>query len=200
MTFRRLLTWTCLLVVVMVVMITVSGFVIFNRASSDPLQRADAILVLGGEHDGREQYGLQLAERGYAPVLVLSNPYGRDDPVMSKMCDRRIQAVEVICGRPDPLTTRGEALMASELATERNWTRIIVITWRFHLPRARFVFSRCFAGSHDALVMRDVPRKYEFTILEWESVYLYQYAGFVKAVSQDSCDPSTVDASDQRQP
>ncbi|MDQ8027603.1 MAG: hypothetical protein REJ23_02675, partial [Brevundimonas sp.] len=37
------------------------GYFLFYRSHEDTLRRADAIVVLGGEHDGREQYGIDLA-------------------------------------------------------------------------------------------------------------------------------------------
>jgi uncharacterized SAM-binding protein YcdF (DUF218 family) len=47
------------------------GYFVFNRAAISPLGKADAIVVLAGEHDGREEYGISLAQRGLAPTVVL---------------------------------------------------------------------------------------------------------------------------------
>lgn len=186
MTLRRFIVWLCSSVAVVLVVVTASGFLLFNMAASDPLRPVDAMVVLGGEHDGRELHGLQLAQQGLAPVLLLSNPYD-DDPVMSQMCDRRIDKVEVICERPDPLTTGGEALFTHRLAAERNWHTFVIVTWRYHLPRARYVFSHCFADEPHTLIMRAVPRAYDYSLLDWESVYFYQFAGFVKAWAEPAC-------------
>lgn len=167
--------------------IGISGFFVFKNARSDPLQLADAVVVLGGEHDGREDYGLSLAREGWAPTVVISNPYPADDSVMRRVCGRPASGVEVICLRPSPLTTRGEADMVRRLAAQRSWDRVIVVSWRYHLPRARMVFRQCFSDDPSAVVMRAVPRPYEFSIARWEFVYVYQYAGLLKAALQGDC-------------
>lgn len=167
--------------------IGISGFFVFKNARSDPLQLADAVVVLGGEHDGREDYGLSLAREGWAPTVVISNPYPADDSVMRRVCGRPGSGVEVICLRPSPLTTRGEADMVRRLAAQRSWDRVIVVSWRYHLPRARMVFRQCFSDDPSAVVMRAVPRPYEFSIARWEFVYVYQYAGLLKAALQGDC-------------
>lgn len=164
-----------------------SGTVLFARAPVDPLAAADAIVVLGGEHDGREAYGLKLTEQGYADTVVLSNPYAASDKTMKKACAPRSD-IRVICRPPAPSTTRGEALMARHLADEYGWTSIIVVSWRYHLPRARKIFEQCFVTSQRSVILRDVPRRYPFSVAQWQYTYLYQYGGWVKAEIQGRCD------------
>lgn len=157
-----------------------SGTILFARAKADPLNSADAIVVLGGEHDGREAYGLQLAEQGYADTVLLSNPYPSWDKTMKVACAPRSD-IRVICRPPVPSTTRGEALMTRELADRFGWETVIVVSWRYHLPRARKIFLECFASATRQVIMRDVPRVYPFSVAEWQYTYLYQYGGWVKA-------------------
>lgn len=164
----------------------VSGYFVFNRAHSSPLRIADAIVVLAGEHDGREEYGISLAQRGLAAAVVLSDPYRRDDPLMRRLCGARYDDIEVICYRPVSTNTRGEALMARELALQRHWQRLIVATWRFHLPRARFIFGQCLPPQTSAAYVA-VPRQYLYSVAAWESQYLYQYAAWAKAAVASSC-------------
>ncbi len=40
-----------------------TGTLFFAHAEPDPLRKVDAIVVLGGEHDGREAYGSSLPNR-----------------------------------------------------------------------------------------------------------------------------------------
>lgn len=175
-----------LVVVVILIDMGISGYFVFANAKIDQLQRADAIIVLGGEHDGREDYALHLAREGWAPTVVMSNPYWDGDPVMPRVC-RSAADVEVICFRPDPSTTRGEAEMMRRLADERSWKKIIVISWRYHLPRARLVFQQCFSDDPDAAVMIDVPRRYRYSVLGWEFVFAYQWGGLGKAAILGEC-------------
>lgn len=161
----------------------VVGYFLFYRSHEDTLRRADAIVVLGGEHDGREQYGIDLARRGYAPVVLLSDPYNRfegkvPDPVMDRACAASTAAVQVICFVPEPGTTVGEAMFATRMAREHRWHSMIVISWRFHLVRARMIFDQCGA---DSVVMRAVPRDYPSSVLYWGANFAYQYAGLAKA-------------------
>lgn len=175
-----------LVVAIILVDMGISGHFAFANARVDQLERADAIIVLGGEHDGREDYGLQLAREGWAPTVVLSNPYWDGDPVMRRVC-REPDDVEVICFKPDPETTRGEAQEMRRLADQRSWSKIIVVSWRYHLPRARLVFQQCFSDHPDAAVMVDVPRRYRYSLLAWEFVFAYQWGGLAKAAIQGAC-------------
>jgi uncharacterized SAM-binding protein YcdF (DUF218 family) len=175
-----------LVVIVIAVDVAVSGFLVFANARTDDLRQADAIIVLGGEHDGREDYGISLAREGWAPTVVISNPYDDWDPVMKRVC-RPAADVEVICARPDPLTTRGEAVLMQRLALERNWSTIIVVSWRYHLPRARLVFDQCFSDRPGSTVMVAVPRRYRYSLFRWEFVFAYQWAGLAKALAQGEC-------------
>ncbi|MDT5298947.1 MAG: hypothetical protein QOG79_2189 [Mycobacterium sp.] len=174
-------------VVALLLLIGISGYFVFTNASADPLQRADAVVVLGGEHDGREDYGISLARYGWAPTVVLSNPYPASDPVMQRVCTEATGGIEVLCERPSSLTTRGEAEMMHRLATERSWRRIIVVTWKHHIPRARLVFRQCFSPDPSNVVMEAVPRQYEFSAPHWEFVYAYQYFALAKAFVQGDC-------------
>lgn len=167
-----------------------SGTVLFAHARPDPIERVDAIVVLGGEHDGREAYGLDLAEEGYARTVLISDPYQAKDAVMKKACRPRPD-IQVICEAPVPGTTRGEAIMARTLAEEHGWHTIIVVSWRYHLPRARKIFDQCFASPTRNVIMRDVPRTYPFSVAQWQYTYLYQYGGWVKAEILGPCDETT---------
>jgi uncharacterized SAM-binding protein YcdF (DUF218 family) len=161
----------------------VAGYAIFSNAADSSLSRVDAVVVLGGEHDGREDYGLALARRGVTSTVVLSNPYRSSDRVMNRVCHDA--SVVVLCVRPDPSTTHGEALMTRRLARERHWTKIMLVSWRYHLPRARLIFSRCLSGV--SVTAKAVPRHYVLPVWYWQYLYLYQFGGIVKAMTVDRC-------------
>ena len=176
----------------------VSGIALFTNAKVDPLEHANAVVVLGGDHDGREDYGIQLARSGWAPAVVISDAYAKGDPVMQRVCKPQ-PGIEVICVRAPGQTTRGEAEMMHRLAAERSWSRIIVVTWRYHLPRARLIFQQCFSPNSSAVVMEAVPRRYDYSLVRWQFVYAYQYAAFAKAKVMGKCravdqGPSSSDA------
>jgi uncharacterized SAM-binding protein YcdF (DUF218 family) len=184
---RRTFVLLCVGLTFIMVVTGVSGVIVFGHAASDPLRRVDAIVVLGGEHDGREDYGLSLARDGWAKTVLLSDPYPATDPVMRRACSDTSGGIEVICMRPEVLNTRGEAQMTHRLAVKRSWKSIIVVSWQHHLPRAGLIFRQCFSDRPDAVVLRAVPRRYDISILTWEFIYMYQYAGVVKATFQGRC-------------
>ena len=162
----------------------VVGHFAYTKSRVDPMRPVDAIIVLGGERDGHEEYGIELARQGVSPNVVLSHPYRTGDRKMAEFCAIQDQRFAVICVPPQPRTTRGEALFTRDLAAHHGWTSVMVISWRYHLPRARYTFSQCFDGE---IVMRPVPRDYDFSVAHWEYIYLYQTVGFVKAFFQGRC-------------
>ncbi|MEY1676841.1 YdcF family protein [Gordonia sp. ABKF26] len=163
------------------------GYATFYRDNQDPLQHVDAIVVLGGDDDGREDYGRRLALEGYADTLVVSNPYPYhrgSDPVrranMRNLCNSSTPELRVVCFEPEPATTKGEAMFVEKIANDRGWTSVMVITWRYHLVRAEYIFGQCFRGH---VATRSVPRSYDKSIGEWFGTFAYQYGGFIKAAA-----------------
>ena len=161
--------------------LVVAGYFLFTRPHSDRLIKADAIVVLGGDNDGRFEYGLSLARQGYANTVVLSNAYSdqpRNLAAFRKACAMGTASITVLCFIPDPFTTRGEAMYVADLAEQHRWTHVIVVSWNYHMVRARYVFHQCFGGSE---TMRAVPRSYDFTPWHWALIYAYQYSALIKA-------------------
>ncbi|MBB3602417.1 uncharacterized SAM-binding protein YcdF (DUF218 family) [Mycolicibacterium sp. BK556] len=158
-----------------------TGYFLFNRPHIDPLAKADAIIVLGGDNDGRLEYGLSLAEQGYANTVILSNSYNdkpADLPDYERACASGTATVSVICFTPSPFTTRGEAMFLARLAKQHNWNHVILVSWNFHMVRASYIFGQCWGGS---VTRRPVPREYDYTPWGWAVQYAYQYAALVKA-------------------
>jgi uncharacterized SAM-binding protein YcdF (DUF218 family) len=186
-TARRTVVVSTTAVTVIAALNGAAGYLIFSNATDSALSRVDAVIVLGGEHDGREDYGLELAPQVHASTVVLSDPYPSSDRLMRRVCLPRKDAVEVICSRPDPSTTRGEAIMTRRLAGERHWKNILVVSWRYHLPRARLIFNQCLSAMGVSIAAKAVPRHYVLPVWYWQYLYLYQFAGIVKAVASDRC-------------
>ncbi|MCS3779468.1 YdcF family protein [Tsukamurella ocularis] len=182
--WQKFLWALTLAVVVALATVGSVGYLLFGRDSGDPLRKVDAIIVLGGEHDGRERYGVRLAQEGWSKNVVLSNPYGHADRTMQELCGTRIGEVTVTCEVPVPSTTRGEAIFTERLARQNGWSSVMVVSWSYHLTRSRYIYSNCFSGD---TVMRAVPREYNYGPADWELIYLYQFVGTAKAVIQGGC-------------
>ena len=104
-------------------------------------RRVDAVVVLAGG-DERLPAALELVEAGVAPVLVLDP----DQPSWEALCGRN-EPYEVVCYRPEPFSTRGEAQGVGRIARERGWESVAVVTSTYHLTRARLLFDRCLEGA-----------------------------------------------------
>lgn len=77
--------------------------------------------------------------------------------------------------------------MTRRLAIERNWKKILLVSWRYHLPRARLVFHQCLSNIGVTISAKAVPRDYVLPVWYWEYIYLYQFGGIAKAASMDHC-------------
>lgn len=174
-------------VVALVATVGAVGALVLTRAPDDAVSHADAVIVLGGEHDGRELFGIRLAKQLSARAVVLSDPYRPSDPVMHRMCPARQDGIEVICQMPTPSTTRGEAQMVKRLAAERGWQRIVVVTWQYHLVRARYIFSRCEPIKGGTVELVAVQRPYEMSVAVWQYLFFYQVVSLGKAALQGGC-------------
>ncbi|WP_460699899.1 YdcF family protein [Nocardia thraciensis] len=151
---------------------------VYVRPRVDEPARADAILVLGGAHDGREELGLRLAREGYAPVVVFSDPY-EHSPRMNRICHGGY-SFRVECFDPEPRTTRGEGRELAARARAEGWQRVIVVTWTPHISRARYVLGQCWGG--DILLVDARP---PISVGRWAYNFAYQSAGYVKAATED---------------
>lgn len=127
-----------MLVVVAVGVIDVRLFVV---PASDSPARTDAVVVLGGQtFITRLTEGIRLVRKYPGTTLVVSTP-GID------RCPRFVgPATPVICFKPDPTTTQGEARAAAALAQSHGWTSMTVVTTTDQIWRAGLRFSRCYKG------------------------------------------------------
>jgi uncharacterized SAM-binding protein YcdF (DUF218 family) len=175
---RHRLLASCLLLV----LAAVSGFPVYVQPQIDPLRHADAVLVLGGFGENRYQFGLDLAKQGWAPNLVVSNPKGASDVWERNFCTSPPARVVVHCFVPDPPTTKGEGRELRRLASEHGWHTVIVVTFRAHISRARFILEQCFDGD---LVMQASPDP--VPVPRWVYEYFYQTAGYARAALQPGC-------------
>lgn len=110
--------------------------------SSHPT-RADAVVVPSGDHGERLAVALRLIREGVTRTLVIDG--SPDFAEVIRLC-REPQAFEVVCLLPNPDNTRGEARAAGELARQRGWKRVVLVTTTHHLTRAGLLFSRCVEG------------------------------------------------------
>lgn len=129
---------------VLVAALAVASVPLFILYEDDEVTKVDAVLVLAGEKR-RLSVGLDLVRRGVAPLLVISDGLDPRWTQANRLC-RFGDPEQILCIRPEPYSTRGEAQMAARLQQERGWDSIVVVSSRFHLFRARLLFERCVDG------------------------------------------------------
>jgi uncharacterized SAM-binding protein YcdF (DUF218 family) len=129
----------------------VLGLVLFGAVTANlfvwpdlppPPPRVDAIIELGGPGQ-RDGVAVALAQAHRAPVLVQSTVAA---DAVSDRCLPPIPAVTILCFHPEPNTTQGEAERIGQLAEQRHWRSIILVTSPDHAWRARLEVNRCFGG------------------------------------------------------
>jgi uncharacterized SAM-binding protein YcdF (DUF218 family) len=133
-----------LIVLIALAALAVASVPLFILYDDDEVATADAVMVLAGQKS-RLPVALELVRRGVAPVLVISDGLDPHWTQANRLC-RFGDPDRVVCIRPEPYSTRGEARLAARLARERNWDSVVVVSSRFHLLRARMLFERCFDG------------------------------------------------------
>ncbi|WP_245650230.1 YdcF family protein [Millisia brevis] len=161
--------------IVILALIAAAGWPVYVDPPRDQLHPVDAIVVLGGAHDGREQYGLQLAEQGLAPQVVFTDAYPPSDQFMRGICDGEY-SFRVSCFRPVPYQTRGEGREIARRAAAEGWTSIIAITFLPHTERARHILEKCWDGE---ILMAPSPTDIPPGI--WAVNYVYQTAGYLRS-------------------
>ena len=130
------------------------------------LPRADAVVVLGGglrpalpprqgvevaEGGDRLLRGVQLVRRGLAPLLVTSGgrvSFTGHDPAPPEALWARDLAEELglpadrILINPGSHTTAEEARDIGALGRRRGWSRVLLVTSAFHMPRSLATFQQ----------------------------------------------------------
>lgn len=175
---RRLAVAVCVLLIGAMI----GGIPVYVRPQLDPLRHADAILVIGGFGEERYRLGVDLMLDGWAPNLVVSNPVGAGDVWARNFCSSPPNGVNVYCFVPDPPTTKGEGRELRRLASKYGWRTVIVVTFRPHISRARYILEQCFGG--DLVMVASSP---DISMAGWAYEYMYQTAGYLRAVLQPNC-------------
>jgi uncharacterized SAM-binding protein YcdF (DUF218 family) len=129
----------------------------------EPLQPADALIVLAGMRVERWLEAAELYREGLAPAIVLSQ--GIVEPAETRLRARGIRFPAqtdlvkdalVQMGIPAPAistfpqtvdNTAEEALRAREAAERNGWKSLIVVTSKYHTRRSRYAFERELKGT-----------------------------------------------------
>ncbi len=144
------MAWAVALAVAVFVVLTCRWFV---WPDTDTPAKADAIVMYGGSGN-RFDLARNLAQAGYAEVLIVSDP---KDPAeqwtaYGAFCDGN-HRYDAECFEPVPHTTRGESRYVADLARERGWDRILLVTDTEQATRAKMMLERCWDGEVDVVTV-----------------------------------------------
>jgi uncharacterized SAM-binding protein YcdF (DUF218 family) len=159
-------------------LVTVRMFL--RPASADP-ERADAVIVLSGDHGDRMAGALKLLQAGVTDVLVHAG--APDTPDVAEMCDRgSAHGFDVVCLEPNPDSTRAEARAVADLARDRGWGQLVLVTSAPHVNRAGTLFRRC--SDADVDVVATTP---PFTRRQWLKEVAKEWAGTLGVAVRRGC-------------
>lgn len=103
----------------------------------------DAVVLLSDGEGERAATAERVMPRGGTDLLVVSQTPGAEWPAGWPRCGESVDGYDVICFEPVPATTRGEARAIAEMAAQRRWDTITLLTSTYHVSRARMLFERC---------------------------------------------------------
>jgi uncharacterized SAM-binding protein YcdF (DUF218 family) len=135
----------------------------------DPLEKADAIVVLGGTMYERPMEAVELYKEGWAPRIYLVRQiadwgeallvernfqYTREVDLQIEVMGRLGVPREVIGILAQANSTAEEADLVLALVTREKFSRVIVVTSKQHTRRARLVMNRKVNPAGAAVIVR----------------------------------------------
>jgi uncharacterized SAM-binding protein YcdF (DUF218 family) len=165
---RRIVLSVCVLIVVL----GAYGFIELGAflAPEDALQKADAIVVLAGSTMERPMEAADLYLDGYSRTIVLTRQtrdggelalvargvsFPEDvERVHEAFLELGISREAIVIPPRVHNSTAAEAITIRELSASHDWRRVIVVSSKYHLRRARFAFRRELRGMGVEVLMR----------------------------------------------
>jgi uncharacterized SAM-binding protein YcdF (DUF218 family) len=121
---------------------------------SDPLQHADAIVVIGDDNysGDRAARGAELFLAGWAPRVVASGrmmrPYsGVAALIAHDLESKGVPAASVVTFDHHAADTREEAEALRGFVGQHDWHRIVLVTSGYHTRRSRYIFRKVFPSN-----------------------------------------------------
>ena len=165
------------------------GFWLTTNPSPDEPAHVDAVLVLYTDPAVYDA-ALELAGEGVTDRLFVSG-YLRPDG-SERLCgppaeeDPRLDGVTVECFSPDPVTTQGEVVFATERMEALGLHRLGVLTHGRHLERSRILAERCWSGPGESVAMYQYHRQESLGTQVQQT--LYGTGAFLKVAVTPGCD------------
>ena len=154
----------------------------------DEPPRVDALLVLYSQPQVYDA-AIDLAERGVTDRIFVS---AHDEPDgYEKLCGAEaksnpaLQGLSIECFSPEPVTTQGEVMYASERMRELGLHDLGVLTFPQHLERGRILAERCWDGQGRSVSMYMFEPGYS-SLRRMEQT-IYGALSFTKVAATSGC-------------
>ncbi|MBM3422569.1 MAG: YdcF family protein [Chlorobi bacterium] len=154
------------------------GFVVSYPAEKP--QKADVIIVLGGDSGLRVEKGAELFNRGFAPNVLLTGIDARFyRPGNPNWRERRMRALGVpkkaIKVDTESETTWEEAINAAETLRKKGWKSAIVVSDPPHMLRIHQTWSKVFEGSSKKITLVSTEPDWWNRFLWWKNKTSYRF-------------------------
>jgi uncharacterized SAM-binding protein YcdF (DUF218 family) len=172
----------------------------------DTLDHSDAIFVLSDDnfYADRATRASQVYRQGLAPIVVASGrrlrPYaGVAELIEHDLIERGVPKDKILRVAHDADNTREEAITLAQVAKQKKWRSIIVVTSNFHTRRARYIFSHVFPK--DTKVRITGARDGDFDPERWWEKRISvkdlsrEIAGMIVAIWEQHTGPAVTDKS-----
>lgn len=118
------------------------GLRLFLAPATDPVERADVVVVQLASGRGTLTTAIELMNRQVAPTLVIVDGVDPVLPTANKLCGGDAP-FEVICPATPARSPREQARLLQTLAADRGWQRIALVAGETRLSRAALLAGRC---------------------------------------------------------
>ena len=162
------------------VLFVYAGHVLFLRGAgeflvvSDPLNKADAIVVLNGdsERDERLLYAVELWQKGYARKVIISAhkvAWQSDEDISEWRHALKLNIIpkeSLVLAINEADSTREEARMLLPFVIKQGFKSVIIVTSNYHTRRSKKVFQKEWNGSGIQTTVSAAPF-YQFHPDDW---------------------------------
>jgi uncharacterized SAM-binding protein YcdF (DUF218 family) len=151
----------------------------------DPLEHADAIVVLGDDnfYADRATRAAELFREGKAPLIIASGrrlrpAAGIAELMEHDLIERGVPKDRILRFPQDADNTREEAEALATLFAQRKWRSALVVTSNYQTRRARYIFRHVFPQTVDVHIAS--ARDGDFDPARW-----YEERKAVKELTQE---------------
>jgi len=160
----------------------IAAFQFFYDPPQANPRHTDAIVVLGGMSKERLPVAEKLQKDLDIPVLVVSTTGLAGNVEGDALCDEESGDPDLVCFRPSPLNTRGEAEALRSLIAEHGWKSVTVVTSEYHLMRAGTLIEQCTPAE-----IQMVGSRPDLSAGAWLDRFVVETGGLIDVWMQPEC-------------